>query len=141
MSATRVARRVSTRATATHTSTDTESCGALAADVAALAARQVSKSFGGVRALDGASLTLRRGEVHGLLGENGSGKSTLIRILAGYHAPEPGAELAARRDWRISWRRERAKAKEALARFGVELDPRRPVAGLRPVLRALLAIV
>jgi len=158
----------------------------LAADVAALAVRHVSKSFRGVRALDGASLTLRRGEVHGLLGENGSGKSTLIRILAGYHAPEPGAELevggrptrlplppgrarelgiafvhqdlglipslsvfenlrlgelAARRDWRISWRRERARAGDALARFGVELDPRRPVARLRPVVRALLAIV
>src|ERR1043166_6374225 len=93
MSASRVARRVWTPATATHTSTDTRSFGALAAEVTALAVRHVSKSFGGVRALDGASLTLLRGDVHGLLGENGSGKSTLIRILAGYHAPDPGAEL------------------------------------------------
>ena len=158
----------------------------MAADLAALAVRHVSKSFGGVRALDSASLTLLPGEVHGLLGENGSGKSTLIRILAGYHAPDPGAELevggrvarlplppgrahelgiafvhqelglipslsvlenlrlgelAARRDWRISWRRERVRATAALARFGVDLDPRQPVARLRPVLRALLAIV
>jgi len=34
-----------------------------------------------------------RGEVHGLLGQNGSGKSTLIKILAGFHEPDAGAEL------------------------------------------------
>jgi ribose transport system ATP-binding protein len=55
--------------------------------------RHISKSFGGVRALDGAHLEVLRGEVHGLLGENGSGKSTLIKVLAGYHDPEPGGEL------------------------------------------------
>src|SRR6266571_1947498 len=86
-------RRSSTPATGTRTCAVTRSCGMLAAERAALAVRHVSKSFGGVRALDDAGLTLLRGEVHGLLGENGSGKSTLIRILAGYHAPEPGAEL------------------------------------------------
>jgi ribose transport system ATP-binding protein len=59
----------------------------------ALEARHISKSFGGTRALDAAGIELRRGEVHGLLGQNGSGKSTLIRILAGFHAPDPGAEL------------------------------------------------
>ena len=53
----------------------------------------VSKHFGGVNALSRASLLVRPGEVHGLLGENGSGKSTLIKILAGYHAPDTG-ELA-----------------------------------------------
>jgi ribose transport system ATP-binding protein len=57
---------------------------------AVLELRDLSKSFGGARALDGVDLTVAPGEVHGLIGENGSGKSTLIKILAGYHTPETG---------------------------------------------------
>jgi len=53
----------------------------------------LSKTFGGQRALDRASLSIAAGEVHGLLGQNGSGKSTLIKILAGFHAPDPGGRL------------------------------------------------
>jgi ribose transport system ATP-binding protein len=57
--------------------------------------REVSKSFNGVCVLDQASLTLKGGEIHGLLGQNGSGKSTLIKILAGYHHPDPGGAILA----------------------------------------------
>ena len=53
----------------------------------------LSKSFGGVQALDRVGLQVGRGEVHGLLGQNGSGKSTLIKILSGFHAPDPGGQL------------------------------------------------
>jgi ribose transport system ATP-binding protein len=60
----------------------------------ALELRNLSKTFGGAKALDGATLSVARGEVHGLLGQNGSGKSTLIKILAGFHEPDPGAELS-----------------------------------------------
>jgi ribose transport system ATP-binding protein len=56
-----------------------------------LSLRNVTKRFRGQRALDSVDLDVRAGEVHALLGVNGSGKSTLIKILAGYHAPEPGA--------------------------------------------------
>ena len=47
----------------------------------------ITKAFPGVLANDRIDLTLRRGEVHCLLGENGAGKSTLIGILSGLHRP------------------------------------------------------
>ena len=64
------------------------------ADVPALEIRDLSKRFGGATALDRVDLTVEQGEVHGLLGQNGSGKSTLIKILSGFHQPEPGGRLA-----------------------------------------------
>ncbi|WP_327152037.1 sugar ABC transporter ATP-binding protein [Nocardia sp. NBC_01329] len=51
----------------------------------------LSKTFPAQKALDNVDLEIQRGEVHCLLGQNGSGKSTLIKILAGYHAPDPGS--------------------------------------------------
>ncbi|WP_304991699.1 sugar ABC transporter ATP-binding protein [Burkholderia plantarii] len=55
-----------------------------------LETRHASKTFGVVRALRDVSLTLRAGEVHGLIGENGAGKSTLIKILTGFHPLDEG---------------------------------------------------
>jgi ribose transport system ATP-binding protein len=60
----------------------------------ALQATNLAKSFGGARALAGVDLSIGPGEVVALLGENGSGKSTLVKILSGYHVPEPGGTLA-----------------------------------------------
>jgi len=58
-----------------------------------LEVRGLSKSFGPTRALCRVDLRIAPGEVRGLVGENGSGKSTLVKVLAGYHVPDPGGEV------------------------------------------------
>jgi ribose transport system ATP-binding protein len=55
-----------------------------------LEASGITKSFPGVRALDGVNITVRRGRLNALLGENGAGKSTLMNILAGVFPPDAG---------------------------------------------------
>ncbi|MFF6773229.1 sugar ABC transporter ATP-binding protein [Streptomyces sp. NPDC012637] len=72
----------------------------------------ITKSFPGVRALDGVDLEVRPGEVHCLLGQNGAGKSTLIKVLAGAHQPDTGT---------ITWRGEtvRLRSPSAAVRLGI----------------------
>lgn len=55
-----------------------------------LTARGICKSFPGVRALHNVQFTLRKGEVHALMGENGAGKSTLIKVLTGVYQKDEG---------------------------------------------------
>ncbi|MEV0171418.1 sugar ABC transporter ATP-binding protein [Streptomyces sp. NPDC050803] len=69
----------------------------------------ITKSFPGVRALDGVDLDVQAGEVHCLLGQNGAGKSTLIKVLAGAHQPDTGT---------INWR-------------GAPVTLRSPIAAMR----------
>jgi ribose transport system ATP-binding protein len=69
----------------------------------------ITKSFPGVRALDGVDLDVQAGEVHCLLGQNGAGKSTLIKVLSGAHQPDTGT---------IRWR-------------GEEVILRSPIAAMR----------
>ena len=54
-------------------------------------ARGIVKQFAGTTALDHVDFAVRRGEVHGLLGENGAGKSTLVKILTGIYGPTSGS--------------------------------------------------
>ncbi|MFF7135793.1 MULTISPECIES: ATP-binding cassette domain-containing protein [unclassified Streptomyces] len=72
----------------------------------------ITKSFPGVRALDGVDLDVQAGEVHCLLGQNGAGKSTLIKVLAGAHQPDTG---------RLRWRDEEVTLRSPIAamRLGI----------------------
>ncbi|MFV2119511.1 sugar ABC transporter ATP-binding protein [Streptomyces sp. Act-28] len=72
----------------------------------------ITKSFPGVRALDGVDLDVQAGEVHCLLGQNGAGKSTLIKVLAGAHQPDTGT---------IRWRGEDVvlRSPSAAMRLGI----------------------
>ncbi|MFE2489505.1 sugar ABC transporter ATP-binding protein [Streptomyces mirabilis] len=72
----------------------------------------ITKSFPGVRALDGVDLDVQAGEVHCLLGQNGAGKSTLIKVLAGAHQPDGGT---------IGWRGEPVTLRSPIAamRLGI----------------------
>ncbi|WP_128378946.1 sugar ABC transporter ATP-binding protein [Streptomyces cavernae] len=72
----------------------------------------ITKSFPGVRALDGVDLDVLAGEVHCLLGQNGAGKSTLIKVLAGAHQPDDGT---------IGWRGETVTLRSPIAamRLGI----------------------
>ncbi|TMI02516.1 MAG: ABC transporter ATP-binding protein [Betaproteobacteria bacterium] len=79
---------------------------------AMLAARELTRRFGGLVAVDRVSLELKRGEIHALIGTNGAGKSTLINLLAGQLRPSAGT---------VSFRGEplRAARPERMARLGI----------------------
>lgn len=56
-----------------------------------LEAKNISKTFGNVKALENVNFYLQKGKIHGLLGENGAGKSSLMNILSGIYQPEKGS--------------------------------------------------
>ena len=55
--------------------------------------RDLKRYFGGVKAVDGLSMTVRAGQVHGLIGPNGSGKSTVVNVVSGLYSPSGGEML------------------------------------------------
>ena len=58
-----------------------------------LSAQGIGKRFGGIRALDQASIEIHAGQVNAIVGENGAGKSTLMKILAGIYQDYEGQQL------------------------------------------------
>ena len=70
--------------------------GAVAVARPMLVIRGVTKTFPGVTAVDDASLDVRPGEIHAMIGENGAGKSTLMHLVAGVYQPDSGDDRARR---------------------------------------------
>ena len=63
-----------------------------------LEVRDLSKAFGGLKAVDKASLDVRQGEIVALIGPNGAGKTTLFAAIAGFHKPDTGRVALEGRD-------------------------------------------
>src|SRR5918911_623928 len=61
------------------------------ADEELLAATAVSKRFGGVRAVEGVSFSVRRGEIASIIGPNGAGKTSLLNMISGFYRPDTGS--------------------------------------------------
>ncbi len=61
------------------------------ATVPAIAITGVSKTYGATKALQDVSVSIRPGQVHGLIGRNGAGKSTLLRMITGLETPDTGS--------------------------------------------------
>ena len=58
-----------------------------------LEVKNLTKRFGGLTAVSKVDLSVKRGEVRGIIGPNGSGKSTLFNLISGVYKPEPGASI------------------------------------------------
>ncbi|MBS1878290.1 MAG: sugar ABC transporter ATP-binding protein [Actinobacteria bacterium] len=80
---------------------------------------RVEKRFGGVHAVRGVSLEIRRGEIHALVGENGAGKSTLAKIVAGVHLPSAGSVSVDGRE--VRYRSPRQALADGIAMIDQEL--------------------
>ena len=85
-----------------------------------LSVEGISKGFPGVQALDDVSFSLRKGEVHAILGENGAGKSTLLKILSGALQPDSGRIMLDGRE--IHLRDPRAASEAGIATIYQELS-------------------
>lgn len=88
------ARRQIAQMTADRSSAESASHSAHIEGSPVLDVKNLSKTFAGTKALDGLNFSLMPGEIHAVVGQNGSGKSTLVKVLAGFHRADPGAEFA-----------------------------------------------
>jgi ABC-type branched-subunit amino acid transport system ATPase component/ABC-type branched-subunit amino acid transport system permease subunit len=86
--------------------------GAVQADGVALRVTDLAKAFGGVKAVDGATFSVRAGSLTGLIGPNGAGKSTVINLISGFESPDSGAI-------EFEGRRIDGKSAHAISRLGL----------------------
>ncbi len=91
------------------------------ADEFLLSMTNISKQFPGVRALDNVHLKVRKGTVHGLMGENGAGKSTLMKCLIGIYTPDSGTIIF--KDEKISVPNTHYALSKGISMIHQELNP------------------
>jgi simple sugar transport system ATP-binding protein/ribose transport system ATP-binding protein len=106
--------------------------------------RRVVKYFGGTEALKNVDVSVRRGSIHGLVGENGAGKSTLGRVIAGAISPDEGELLVDGRAVRFRSPREALRAGITVIAQELALAPKLSVLenvflGIEPVVRGFLS--
>jgi ABC-type sugar transport system ATPase subunit len=106
--------------------------------------RRVVKYFGGTEALKNVDVSVRRGSIHGLVGENGAGKSTLGRVIAGAISPDEGELLVDGRPVRFRSPREALRAGITVIAQELALAPKLSVLenvflGIEPVVRGFLS--
>ena len=109
----------------------------------ALEMHDISKSFPGVRALDGVNFDCGAGEVHAICGENGAGKSTLFKVLGGVYRPDSGTIRVSGREVSFAHPAQSRRAGVSIIHQELSLLPHRSVAqnvflGLEPTRRGVL---
>lgn len=90
--------------------------------------KNITKKFPGVKALDKVNFSLRKGEVHALLGENGAGKSTLMKVLNGIHKRDEGRIILKGKEVEFKGPKEAQNSGLAIIHQELELIPHLNVA-------------
>ena len=85
--------------------------------------KNITKTFPGVKALDKVNFSLKKGEVHALLGENGAGKSTLMKVLNGIHQRDEGEIIVKGESVKFENTKEAQNAGLAIIHQELELIP------------------
>ena len=104
------------------TGTGREAAGVIADNSYAISAERLVRRFGGVTAVDGVDLQIRRGEIYGFLGPNGAGKSTTVRVLCTLLSPTAGRAVVAGYD--VADEPEKVRLRIGVALQEAALDPR-----------------
>ena len=124
-----------------------------------LTMRGICKSFPGTRALHNVDFTLRKGEIHALMGENGAGKSTLIKVLTGVYEKDSGSITVDGKDAHIRspqvaenmfigrsegalihWKEREKRTAEILDNLGIPARPKQELSSCSLAVQQMVAI-